>query len=125
MIETVTTRSLILQVADLWHEQYQRMPHDSEKAAIGRRLRAIDSQIATAEEVAAIIGNTTWTDILCNICGANVTEAVMLGEPPREESATILICGPCLRKASSLLPENGTPTSHKTSLEATHRSGNT
>jgi hypothetical protein len=100
-MKLLTERVLIREVAQRWTEQYADWPHDKEKQEIGRKLRAMDAETATAADVEKIIGNGSWTRIdHCDECRAsNLPVAVRLAE---DTSSTADICLPCLRKAVKL-----------------------
>lgn len=106
-MKLLTERVLIREVAQRWKAQYAGYrgptPSDTaEKAAIGHKLAALDAETATAADVAAIIGNDSWTRIdHCDECGAeNLAVAVRLADDTESSSADI--CLPCLRKAVRL-----------------------
>lgn len=105
-MKLLTERVLIREVARRWKAQYAAYKSHGgkdakEKQDIGRKLAALDGETATAADVAAIIGNDSWTRIdHCDECGAdNLPAAVRLAEDS-ESSADI--CLPCLRKAMRL-----------------------
>lgn len=65
------------------------------------KLRALDPEEATAEDVAAIVGNRSWVEQKeCNECGAAGWDTVQLGDPERE---TVCICAACLKAAVRLV----------------------
>ena len=105
-MNAITVRSLIRAVADRWDRQYPPgHKHTApDKVAIGVRLRALDAETATAAEVDAIIGNSSWTDVpRCDDCGAvGLSVVVQVGEALDYESATAHLCLPCLRAAVEL-----------------------
>ena len=102
-MKLLTERTLIREVAQRWAEQYSDAywRKDKEKQDIGRRLKALDPERATASDVADIIGNDSWTRIdHCEECGAeNIPAAVRLADTT---SGATDICLPCLRKAVRL-----------------------
>jgi hypothetical protein len=51
------------------------------------------------DEIAAIIGNDSWTDCQCDECGKDYGVVIQLGQEPDYESATAKICPTCLNKA--------------------------
>lgn len=54
-------------------------------------------------DVDAVIGNSSWTRIICNECRQHdVSSAVQIGEEPDIESNTALICPDCISKAAGL-----------------------
>lgn len=109
----VTRRAEIRTVAARWKEQY----HPGERwgeclggaQEIHRKLLALDPETATREQVDAIIGNASWTEIRCTGCQRDVDAAVELGELPDYESATIVLCAGCLSLAVTVLKNEAAP----------------
>lgn len=99
----ITQRMKIRGVAEAWRRQYGNA--GGLHPGVRERLDALDKENATATDVSAIIGNSSWTDIRCNECGTYVERAVQVGEPPDWESATALICERCARSALTLISE--------------------
>ena len=92
-MEIITKRSLILDVADRWKSQYP-----DGKDGIYEKL--MDLKIsATEDDVALIIGNSSWTEINCDECGRSVDAAAQVGQEPDYESRTAIVCFPCLEIA--------------------------
>lgn len=92
----LTTRDRIRTVAGRW--RYQSTFSGGEprwftetKAA----LDALDAETATAEDVAAVLGNGTWVEILCDNCSRSVDRAVRFEED--------ILCRDCLAEAVALL----------------------
>lgn len=101
-MELITERTQVRNVAKLWRRQYPNSKQD-----IAEKLDALDVETATAEDVAAIIGNDSWCKpSKCNECGETVPVAVMVGEEPDYESATATLCFSCVEKALSLMGSN-------------------
>ena len=100
----ITQRGLIRDVARRWHEQYGDKwdGFGEDKTAIGRKLLALDVNTCSADDVKAIIGNSSWTETRCNGCGLYVDAAVSVGEPPDYESSTATLCRPCVEAALAL-----------------------
>src|SRR5687767_5398271 len=105
MMKTVliTERDKIRGVAQAWRNQYlyngRWRREDNDKRVIYERLCRLNPETATADDVTKIIGNSSWTAINCNNCDECVTRAVQLGDEPDYESATAIVCGPCLKDA--------------------------
>jgi hypothetical protein len=105
-MKIMSERNQVRGVAERWREQYGNY-RDPSKQRITAELAAIDDEVATAEEVKAIIGNDSWAgQKRCNECGERSWEVVQLGEEPDFESATACICEGCLRKALKLIKDN-------------------
>lgn len=97
----ITERELIRGVARRWAEQYGPRwdRHDAHKREIYDRLLKLDPETCSAADVAAIIGNSSWTHIGCNGCGNDVTSAVEVGAPRDYDSSTATLCADCVREA--------------------------
>lgn len=80
----ITTRDRIRGVAKRWAEQYKvkRGPDAERWTAIENRLAALDVETATAADVKAIIGNDSWTDVNCDVCGKDAGTVVSMERPP-------------------------------------------
>lgn len=100
-MKLITLRGLIATVHDRWGSQYPS-GRSADKDAIAEQLRNLPRD-ATPEQVAAIIGNASWTRIRCDECGADGLErAVELGEEPDYENNTARVCVPCLQAAVAM-----------------------
>ena len=101
-MKLITTRTLIREIAHRWQKQH---PNASRKdTVIGKTLNALDPDTATAEEVANIISNHTWTRVpACSECKQHACSMVELGESPDFQSDTAWVCRECLHKAVQLL----------------------
>lgn len=100
----ITARTQIRVVASRWRAQYSKTPYNTpDKMAIAEKLDALDPETATAEQVAAIIGNDSWArDPKCHECQEIVPMVVQVGEPMDYESNTACLCGRCLKAAYNL-----------------------
>ena len=98
----ITIRDLIRSVARRWYGTYH--PERTERwSLLGiepekkyESLSAMDVETATAEDVADIVGNDSWTNLQCDECGESVTMVVQLGQEPDYESNTANVCIRCL-----------------------------
>jgi hypothetical protein len=112
MIELLTKRGRIRDVANRWASQYPAASDPDgpapwqNKQAILKRLLALDLETAQESQVTEAIGNSSWTRISCDCCDAELDAAVVLGEPPNYESATAIVCLDCLKKAVQLIESN-------------------
>lgn len=110
-MKAITTRGLIRTVAERWGRQQIGTrggvftPPPAGQNVAYDALAALDPETATAEDVAAITGNTSWVAVTCGECGRSVDRAVQLGEEPGDDSATVLVCRGCLVGALALLDE--------------------
>lgn len=112
VLRLITKRTLILGVADAWAKQYKgwqkHSPQEKEKGRIGRTLRKLDKETATAADVAAIIGNDSWTRVdTCGVCDEEATALVQIGQEWTQDSRTVLACESCVRKALALFGNGG------------------
>jgi hypothetical protein len=102
----ITARDLILSVAKRWYKAYQRTFRNvtDNKFAIYEGLRKLDLEACTREDVDAVIGNTSWTDISCDGCGERrLRIAVEVGEERDYESCTATLCASCVQEAVHVL----------------------
>lgn len=77
---------------------------DKRGRKVGAELLALDQETATADDVAEIIGNSSWADEKsCGECGAQSWSIVEIGELPDYESATAYLCRDCLQSALNLI----------------------
>uniref|UniRef100_A0A6M3LMC0 Uncharacterized protein n=1 Tax=viral metagenome TaxID=1070528 RepID=A0A6M3LMC0_9ZZZZ len=103
-MQLITIRSQMLDVIERWKGQYP-IPRPRFKDVLPK-LEALDLTTATPNDVAAIIGNSSWVGPLqCNECGNLFTEVVMLGEKPDYESSTATVCKSCIQQALRLFVE--------------------
>ena len=98
----ITERQLIRHVAKAWATQYAGSA-DTEKQEIGRHLAALNGKTASADQVAQIIGNRSWTQLRCDECGQMVPWVVQVGEEDDYESRTATLCRACVRQAAKLI----------------------
>lgn len=110
-MKLITERELIRGVAAAWRRQYRRdqgLHGGASSEDIARRLEALDTETSTGSDVAAITGNTGWTEVpACDECGTWGPVVVQIGEPPDYESSTAEICPACIARASALLSRPG------------------
>ena len=113
-MRVVSTRSEIRSVADRFRKQYKgyygkgscsfapggQQDHED----VERRLRALDVDTATPDDVERIIGNSSWVEVRCDECGDACESVVLVGEDnddPDDRNARV--CGRCLGLASYAL----------------------
>ncbi|MBP8788798.1 MAG: hypothetical protein KBH41_15250 [Azonexus sp.] len=104
-MKLITERIRVREVAAKWAETYPTngLGRDEKIHAITEALSALDTETATAADVAAIIGNNTWCGpVSCDECGAVVDDAVMVGEELYTDSITVTLCFSCVEKAMEL-----------------------
>lgn len=105
-MKLISAKTMVAEVVKTWRAQYfrdgkwTRCVGGSEN--IYQRLSALP-ETATADDVAAIIGNDTWAHSpACHECKRIMPAVVQLGEPPDYESHTASICVDCLKEAVTL-----------------------
>lgn len=100
-MKLITRTELAKRAAARWKQQYYKdgvWKYDSGKEVIYNNLVALGENPAP-NDVDSVIGNGFRTDIVCDECSSHVESAMRVGEEPDYESATALICKPCLLKA--------------------------
>lgn len=93
------SRALVLSAPRRWEAQYGEST-DAGKQRITVALNKLDPATATAAEVAAIIGNKSWSYFSCDECGQYVEQAVTVGGEHSENPITL--CVSCARAAAAL-----------------------
>lgn len=104
----ITTRDLILSVANQWRNQYQGTHLWKEKPLdcgmfgkdIWAILNSLDLRLATREEVNSIIDNPSWTDIICSQCESEVDNAIVFESL---SGIKLKVCEECLKNALIIL----------------------
>lgn len=99
-MELTTKANKIKTVADRWDLQYPR-PYSRDKDEIGNMLRLKNPK--SEDEIAIIIGNRSWTSLICDECKLEHDVVIRLGEEPAYESSTAYICKSCLKKALKMI----------------------
>lgn len=107
-----TIRSQILDVVRAWNTAYNRdsycYPDLEEKLETGRRLSELNLETTTPEDVAEVIGNTSWAcPKKCHECGERFETVIVIGDGLDEKNRTSQYCLECLKKAVVLLEEDG------------------
>lgn len=94
----ITRESIVRQVPERWAKQY---PESIEgRTAFATIYKKLLAAVPLTEEVAdRIIGNTSWTSLICDECGQEVSAVMVVGQEPDYESATASLCLDCLQKA--------------------------
>ena len=108
-MKLISIRSQIKEVADRWKESY--LGHTwmgQNKKEIFDKLKKLDPETATKEDVASIVGNYSWAkEKQCYECGEYFETVIELGEtPPNYESYTTYLCLGCVKKAVVFFEEN-------------------
>jgi hypothetical protein len=114
-MKLTTQRDLIRAVAARWRQQYEPFTHDTplfsvrnvyrqaiSNKEIAETLDAIDAETATPEDIAAIIGNESWTRLSCDECGKDTDAVLTVGQEPDYDSHTASLCRSCVKRAFSI-----------------------
>ena len=103
-MELITERSRIKGVADAWDAQYGpefRPTHSGSSKETSEKLHALNLSKVSAATVNKIIGNDSWTRIVCYECQKPVTKVAVLYNPG-DGSAAFEICESCATKVKTL-----------------------
>lgn len=105
-MERLTERDQVRTVACRWRAQYGASSHGDRTVRVADELDKLNTETATAAEVAAVVGSKSWvSENTCDECESRTWDAVQLGQTPEYESRTATICRDCLRAALRLLGE--------------------
>ena len=105
-MELLNERNQVRSVARRWQAMYGAViSRGNERLSIVlNKLAALDVEIATAADVAGIVGNGSWVSKkICHECRAETWDSVEVGQGPGYSSEKATICGDCLRAAVRLL----------------------
>lgn len=103
-MELITERSRIKGVADAWDAQHGpefRPTLSGSSKTISEKLHALNLSKVSANTVNKIIGNDTWTRLMCDACRKPVTKVAVLYHPG-DGSAVVEICESCATKVKTL-----------------------
>lgn len=95
----ITRRDRILIVLDRWTQQYPR-----DLLAVRQGLAALDLMTCDRGAVDTIIGNTSWTDLICDECKRDSDALVHVGSEPDYDSRSANLCPACLARAFARVP---------------------
>lgn len=82
-------------VPERWARQYSRPNEDASKRAITAALANLTAPI-DRDEVDRIIGNKSWTECRCDLCGENREALIRVGDEPDYETRWLDICPLCI-----------------------------
>ena len=103
-MELITERSRIKGVADAWDAQYGpefRPIAGRSSKTISEKLHALNLSRVSAATVNKLIGNDSWTRLVCYECQKLVTKvAVLYGDD--DGTAVFEICESCATKVKTL-----------------------
>ena len=103
-MELITERSRIKTVAERWDALYGpefRPTASGSSKTISEKLHALNLSKVSAATVNKIIGNDSWTRIVCDECLKPVTKVAVLYNPG-DDSAAFEICESCATKVKTL-----------------------
>ena len=103
-MELITERSRIKTVAERWDACYGpefRPTLSGSSKTISEKLHALNLSRVSAATVNKIIGNDTWTRIVCDECQKTVTKVAVLYHPG-DGAAVFEICESCATKVKTL-----------------------
>lgn len=103
-MELITERSRIKTVAERWDVVYGpefRPIAGGSSKTISEKLHALNLSKVSANTVTKIIGNDTWTRIVCDECLNPVTKVAVLYNPG-DGAAVFKICESCATKVKTL-----------------------
>lgn len=102
-MELITERSRIKGVADAWDAQYGpefRPTHSGSSKETSEKLHALNLSKVSAATVNKIIGNDSWTRLVCDECRKPVTKVAVLYDG--DGTAVFEICESCATKVKTL-----------------------
>ena len=105
----ITAREQIRTVAERWKKQYGLAHNAARKwhVDILHSIESLDVETATKEDVADVLGNTSWIISECDECNGKFDELVEFSDVYGGEYTQALICANCLRKALALIEGRG------------------
>jgi hypothetical protein len=95
----ITRAGLARGVARRWQRTYCRGDrwYTAEMKSIHERLVALADP--TPEQINAIIGNDSWTNLCCDGCDRQVEAVVRVGSEDEIDAPSSALCEPCVRAA--------------------------
>lgn len=89
-----------------WHASYSKYPPSyvppfTNGKALAQFADLLDAT-TTPDEFDALIGNVSWTQERCAICGKDTREWLRVGEEPDYESQTIWLCLDCAERIGDI-----------------------
>lgn len=96
-MEVITTRGLIKGIVKAFCENWRLFRYRNPQVIL-EKLKSLDLETASAEDINNITANTAWTDIVCNVCDRKVDRAIRW-DIEMENGMSIFrmsVCQPCL-----------------------------
>lgn len=107
--KVMTRRQVIKGIVERWEQIFVRFPHSPQTNETLVKLKGLDLDTCTREEVDSIIGNKSWTTLTCNECGNDCDAIRTCGEASDYESFTADLCLQCLEKSVSEIHSKTSP----------------
>jgi hypothetical protein len=99
VITRIYRKDVIKDVPKRWANQYDSNSYYGQaKSETTKKLLSLISPF-TAVEVNEIIGNDSWTKLLCTECNENCESVVRIGDEPEYDARWVDLCDECLEKA--------------------------
>lgn len=95
-------KKLASTACERWARVYDSGRYGEDKLLILENLKKLGKN-PTPDDVDNIIGNKTWTNLLCSECGEYKEKIIIVGQEPNYESSTAYLCNDCVRKAYNLI----------------------
>ena len=102
-MKLITERDKIKETPPRWEAIYKNTKYGEDKIDIMNILNALDTELATSQQIADIIGNDTWTTMTCSECGKSSIPVIEVGDEPDYESHTVWLCFGCINKLYQLI----------------------
>jgi hypothetical protein len=102
-MELITERSLIQGVAEMWDAVYGpefRPTNNGSSKEKSDKLHALNLNKVSANTVNKIIGNDTWTVLICHECAVKVKKIVVFYGPDGDRAYQI--CESCATKVKTM-----------------------
>ena len=102
-MELRTERSRIKEVAEMWDATYGpefRSTSHVDTRALSKKLRALNLDKVTAGTVNKIIGNDSWTVLICHECAVEVKKVVVFYNGDGDRAYQI--CESCATKVKTM-----------------------
>lgn len=91
----VSRRDRFKDIADRWQAQYPEG-----RNGINEKLYDMDMDIVSRHEIDSLIGNSSWTELCCDICELDRDAVVSV---PREYDNAQYVCGECAQGVLEIL----------------------
>ena len=103
-LEIITKRNRIKSILKRWKKQYPAHKRTKDKEEIYCKLKLLDLETATEDDIADAIGNSSWTDLRCDFCGQDYGKIAIIYD---EECHSFCLCIFCVRRILNEMKEIG------------------